>query len=186
MSVDDRPLPERDGPQKFTDKEVLRTQRVNRAFTLRIAGFSYRQIADDLGMDVKDTHVLVKRALSETQDVNRELIAEERKLDLARLDRIINRCWVHAFPQDQSAKPDESAMRTIMRALERRGKILGLEAPQKHQVDLGHLNGQVAIIVEYLTRVIPDESVPKVYEAIEEAMTVIERRDRALGREEVA
>jgi hypothetical protein len=151
-----------------------------------VAGFNYRQIAEDMNVSVSTAHDLVKRELNDTHDVTRERITEERQIQVARLEKIVQRCWSRAFPADAKAKLDYDGIRTMLRAMESKAKLLGLEAPQKHQIDMGHLQGQVALVVEMITRVIPDESVPKVYEAMEEAMTTIAKREQAMSTEEVA
>lgn len=155
-----------------------------RAVSLRVAGFSYRQIATEMGIDLHDAHDLVRRELEDTTDVTRHQIREERQIEFTRLEKIINRCWTKAFPADLKVATDYDAIRTILRAMERKAKLLGLEAPQKHQVDLAHLNNQVGLVVEMIARVIPDDSVPKVYEVVEEAMRIIDSRERALAPEE--
>ena len=45
---------------------------------------------------------------------------------------------------------------------------------------------QIGIVVEMITRVIPDDAVPKVQEALEQAMVVIEHRDKAMNAPEEA
>lgn len=156
------------------------------AWNFRIAGFTYRQIADKIGCSTSTAHDLVKHELFDTTDVMRDQVREGRQIELARVEKMINRCWLSAFPAEPNAKPDYDAIRTILRCSERKAKLLGLEAPQKHQVDMNHLNSQVALVVEMIARVIPDESVPQVYAAVEEAMGTIEKRERAMTVEEVA
>lgn len=167
----------------------LRLERKRRAYGLKLRGFSYRQIGAELGIDVKDAHTLVKEELFDTTDVLREQVREHRQLELDRLESVISRLWVAAFPVDEDGKAgevDHEAVRSLLRAMERKQKLLGLEAPQKHQVDVSHLQSQVGLVVEMIARVIPDDSVPKVYEAMEQAMKVIDSRERSLGSEEVA
>lgn len=167
----------------------VRLERKRRAYGLKLRGFSYRQIGAELGIDVKDAHTLVKEELFDTTDVLREQVREHRQLELDRLESVISRLWVVAFPVGEEGKVgevDHEAVRSLLRAMERKQKLLGLEAPQKHQVDVSHLQSQVGLVVEMIARVIPDDSVPKVYEAVEQAMKIVESRERSLGSEEVA
>lgn len=155
-----------------------------RAVELRITGYTYQEVGDAMGISRQAAHDLVRRELANTVDVTREQVAGERQLEVARTEVMIKKLWPKAFPEDNSI--DYDGVRSILRCMERKQKLLGLEAPQKHTVDMGHLQGQAALMVEMITRVIPDDSVPKVYEAMEAAMILIQKREAVVIPGEVA
>ena len=165
------------------EMDAVSVTRRAEAVNFRVAGFTYRQIGDRMGISGAAAHKLVKKELTDTRDLMREQVAEVRGVNCRRLEMLINRMWVKALPTNANAHLDYEAIRTIIRAIEKQSRLMGAEAPQKHQVDLNHLNSQVGLVVEMIARVIPDDSVPKVYEAMEEAMVVIERRERSLTTE---
>lgn len=89
---------------------------------MRLAGASYQQIADQFGIDVSNAYRTIERALKETRQQPAD---EVRKMELERLDRIMLAHWKRALEGD----PKSSA--TVMSIMERRARMLGLDAPVK-------------------------------------------------------
>ena len=166
------------------EMDAVSVTRRARAVELRITGHTYQDIGGLMGITRQGAHELVRHELSNMVDVTREQIAGERQLEVARIEVMVKKIWPRAFPDDGSI--DYDGVRSLLRCMERKQKLLGLEAPQKHTVDMGHLQGQAALMVEMITRVIPDDSVPKVYEAMEAAMILIQKREAVVIPGEVA
>jgi len=107
--------------------------RERKILELRRAGMSFMQIADELGYrSSSSVGVAFKRALRRTLV---EAGAEElRDVELDRLDRLQQAVW------DRAMDADLPAVSTVLRIMEQRAKMLGLFAPEKHQVEVGPLD----------------------------------------------
>jgi hypothetical protein len=122
-----------------------------RALDYRRRGLSYPQIAAEMGCSLSGAHQSVQRALA---DSAREASEEVRQIEAARLDdymRALNRVLlakhyvvstatgkVALHPETgQPLLDDDPVIRTVMalvRVSERRARLLGLDAPVKHEV----------------------------------------------------
>lgn len=89
------------------------------AVELRIAGLSYRQIAQQMGVARSTAHEKVRRALARWGS---ETVEEYRRLELMRLDQATAAVW----PQVVSRQPDLRATRTFLQIVDRRARLLGL------------------------------------------------------------
>jgi hypothetical protein len=120
-----------------------------RALTLRAAGASYRQIGQELGCSENRALRITQRALDR---LVREPAEQVRQLELARLDQL----WVEAYkvlrrshplvsngrvvvhPTSKQPLEDDgptlSAIHTLLRIMERRARLLGLDAPTQKTV----------------------------------------------------
>jgi hypothetical protein len=100
-----------------------------KALELRRGGATYRQISDALNVSVSTAEKAVKRGL-------RMIVAEPAeavlRLELDRLDG----AWMGLWPRIQKGEP--AAVTAGVRVIERRAKLLGLDAPKELAVDLGH------------------------------------------------
>jgi hypothetical protein len=93
--------------------------REQHALELRRAGLSYQKIADEIGLHNRgDAHKIVKRALGRTLQ---EPAAEIRELEADRLDRLQAAVWTRAL------KGDLGAFDRVLRTMERRARLLGLD-----------------------------------------------------------
>lgn len=102
------------------------------ALRLRRAGVPYADIAKELGYAGRDgAHRAVKAALRKTLQ---EPADELRALELERLDALQMALWPRA------QKGDKVAIDQVLKIMERRAKLLGLDAPAKHE--LGGAGGQ--------------------------------------------
>jgi hypothetical protein len=95
---------------------------------LRRSGASYRQIAAMLQMSVGNAHKLVKRGLNRHLDKCSELANEIRTLELDRLDALQCSIWA------QAEKGRVQAIDRVLKIMERRASLLGLDAPKRHAV----------------------------------------------------
>lgn len=120
------------------------------ALSLRRRGLSYRAIAEKLGVNVrtafKDVNDELKRLAAERDT---DLVAE-REIDLVRIDRILERLdtWIEAG--------SPVSVTAYLKAMERRAKLLGLDAPTKQDI---HIDDWRSELVDLLKagKVSPDE-----------------------------
>jgi hypothetical protein len=107
----------------------------NRALELRLKGLSLRQIAAEL----KVSHQAVKRyldlALAQLiQDQNLKM-DEIRAMELSRLDALMASLWPRAMG-DGDEPPHLGAIAQTLKVMERRAKLLGLDAPTRVQAEV--------------------------------------------------
>lgn len=109
----------------FSARRVTAIQRQQRAVELRRAGYSYREIGKAIGIGTTSAHRLVTRAVVETRKAIAEDVNEMRALELSRLDALLGGLWADA------RRGHLGAIDRVLRIMERRAKLLGLDAPLK-------------------------------------------------------
>lgn len=102
-----------------------------RALTMRLAGETYRQIGEQLGVTTAAAYKMVRRVLDRTRKAADESAAELRQLEQERLDALLLALWKPATQGNQGA------VDRVLRIMERRAKLLGLDAPTKTDVTSG-------------------------------------------------
>lgn len=115
----------------------------DQALQLRQAGASYRAIADKLGVSLGQAHSYVSEALAALAAENRDKTVELRQLELERLDRMMLAIWPLVV------RGDLKSMNTALKIVAQRAKLLGLEAPQQHEVT-GLNGGKIEMEVDVL------------------------------------
>lgn len=113
-----------------TSDEVAIEERRAKAWELRVRGKSYRAIATELGVSqgtiFSDVKALLERTRAETNDT----VDHHRTLQLQRIDRALDALW----PKIENGETE--AMRVLVRLEKRRAELMGLDAPEKHSLDL--------------------------------------------------
>ena len=106
-------------------KRIEAQEKRQRAVQLRKMGWSYGRIASQMDMTKSSVHKAVTKAISETKKyIDRDadlLLAQE----LERLDDIQSFFWMDA------SKGNYRAADRILKVMERRHRLLGLDAPTK-------------------------------------------------------
>jgi hypothetical protein len=97
--------------------------RAAHALALRIAGHSYRAIARALGVNERTAFHDVQDELGRLEPVIKQRAERLRDLETRRLDR----CQVALDPALEDGDP--RAIMASVRVMERRAKLLGLDAP---------------------------------------------------------
>lgn len=108
-------------------KAVARAERDAKALELRKAGSTFQQIADVCGYaNAPRAHEAVTKAI---RAIPREAAVEVRALELERLDRLTLAVW------DAARNGDRGAIDTVLRLMQRRSRLLGLDlnAPLRDQ-----------------------------------------------------
>ena len=97
------------------------------ALDLRLAGASYRQIGDTLGV----SHVQAMRDVSKmVSEYATEPADEVRKAEAARLDKLMLAHWPRAI------QGDVRATTIVLQIMDRRARLLGIDTPQR--IDITH------------------------------------------------
>ena len=128
--------PRNDGLEPVTQKQrdaAERRQAEKRCVQLRLAGATFSEIAEQLGYsDASGAWQLYQRAMDrEIQPMTAQIRDEE----LRRLDRIMSAYWGRALGAGGS-EPSPKAAEVVFKAMDRRAKLLGLDAPVKAQVEV--------------------------------------------------
>lgn len=113
-------------------------ERRSQAIELRKGGYSYREIAKELGCSLTQAWFDVKKVLDDLAAHDRETAAQVRKIEIMRLDTMVRGLW----PNVQSG--DSSSVMAALKVSERRSKLMGLDAPVKNELT-GPDGGPLAI-----------------------------------------
>jgi hypothetical protein len=104
---------------------------------LRRAGLTWQRIAEQVGYaDHSGAYLAYKRALKR---VLQQPAEELRQAEIDRLDRLQLAAWPNAM------KGDNSAIATVLRIMERRAKLMGLDMPVKIAQDVTVWDGGESI-----------------------------------------
>lgn len=115
---------------ELVDKEV-------KVLELRRAGFTWQRIAEQTGYaDHTGAYAAYKRAIKRTQQQPAD---ELREQELDRIDRLQLAIWRNAMGGDTKA------ILTIVRLMERRAKLLGLDMPIKIEQEVTMWDGGESI-----------------------------------------
>lgn len=127
-------------PNTGTRQKVEAAERQAQAMQLKLAGATYEEIATALGYSSKQAAWRsVQRA---REDMLRDPAEELVKQEADRLDRLQRALWTDAI------KGNQGAVDRVLRVMERRAKLLGLDAPLKQEVT--GANGEpTRIVIEY-------------------------------------
>ena len=107
-------------------RAVIAVERRARALQLRKEGASFDDIAAELGMSRSAAHKTVQRGLVELTALAKGEAEGLRALELARLDELQRSIWPEATGGNLPA------MDRLLKIMERRTRLLGLDAPIKH------------------------------------------------------
>jgi hypothetical protein len=115
---------------ELVDKEV-------KVLELRRAGLTWQRIAEETGYsDHSGAYAAYKRAIKRTQQQPAD---ELREQELDRIDRLQLALWPKAM------KGDNASINTIVRLMERRARLLGLDTAIKIQQDITTWTGDDSI-----------------------------------------
>lgn len=113
-------------PRKSTAAE-----RKRQALEFRMAGLTFQQIGDQLKITKQAAHQLVVTALDEVREQIAETAPQVLTMELERLDSL----WRTVYPE--AKRGNLGAVDRSIRIMERRAKLLGLDAPAKSDVTSG-------------------------------------------------
>lgn len=133
------------------DKATV-TANETKAVELRKAGVPYAQIAEHVGYaSPSSAYRAVMRALAQNQS---EEVEELRMIEGARLDRMQQTVWHRAMDGDLPT------IDRVLRIMERRARLFGLDAPQKVAVSTSAVDDQIDALLAELAALppVPDDA----------------------------
>lgn len=104
---------------------AIAAERRIQALELRKRGLGFREIARQLGVSLGQAHGDVQKAMSALADMELKCAEDAHRLDLERIDGLIEGHY------QQAVSGDHRSAAIILRVLERRAKLLGLDAPDR-------------------------------------------------------
>lgn len=122
--------------RKQTQRDYDRAERKRNALELRLAGASYRDIAQALEVSPATALQDCKEALA---DIPAQQADEMRTVELSRLDRLQRAVWPRAI------KGDLQAVDRAIKIIDRRAKLFGLDAPQQVQITANDIDLDAAV-----------------------------------------
>lgn len=120
--------------QKTSPRKISAAEKRKQALELRKAGFTFQQIGDQLGVTRGMAFRYVKDTLDEINEKQIEEAKQIRTLEVERLDRL----WVVSYQQAKNG--NLGAVDRCIKIMERRSKLLGLDAPQKVEQENTNIN----------------------------------------------
>jgi hypothetical protein len=125
-----------------TGQDVLTTEKRVVALKLRASGRTYREIAAEMGQTLSYAYQLVHDGLAEIRTAATEDSDEARAIEVTRLDALTVSLTAKLQRQQREVTapdgvqsfvpdPDEATISALLRVMERRAKLLGLDAPQE-------------------------------------------------------
>jgi len=109
-----------------TDRRTLQGEENRlKALQLRKAGLSYEVIGRQLHCTKQNAYRLVKSALESTRKQCSEETENLRQLEVERLDAMLASLWTPA------SRGDHASIDRVVKLMERRARLLGLDAPAK-------------------------------------------------------
>lgn len=116
--------------QRNTAGALQRAELQAKALELRRAGLGFEAIADRIGVSKSQAHRYVVAGLESARGTIAAQADELRSEQLSRLDALLESTW---FP---ARKGSLGALDRVLKILERRDKLLGLEAPTVSRLTL--------------------------------------------------
>lgn len=112
-------------PESTTSARITEgAERQKQAVALRIAGATFAQIGDRLGVTAQAAHKMVVKALADTAKKTAESAEQLRQMELQRLDALQASLWPDAM------RGDEQKVDRVLKIMAQRAKLLGLNAPE--------------------------------------------------------
>lgn len=116
-------------PRKNISKEQ-RQINIDRAMSLRLENMSYREIAKEMGVAKGTAHRYVRAAVKLLQEKYSEKAEMIVVLEMNKLDKL------EKALQKEARKGDIKASTTILKIMERRARLIGLDAPARTEVKI--------------------------------------------------
>ena len=115
--------------EKGRGGEVATAELDRRISGLRIRGWTYPDIAREVGVSVATAYRAVQRSLALIRAESAENAHEWREMELQRLEVM----WKSLSPRGEDGEWRIDKLDRSLKIMERRAKLLGLDAPEKHQ-----------------------------------------------------
>lgn len=127
-------------------KRIRNLEQSDTALRLRVSGATYEQIAQQLNVTRSRAYAIVSNAIATKEYETKELANEVRAIELERLNEMTLRLR-NAIINEDPTEPQFQAYQTLLKVMERRSKMLGLDASTS--VNLSGINGSPIAIQAY-------------------------------------
>ena len=117
---------------QMSPPKVQAAVRRKEAVDLRLQGMTYREIGQELGVTPTRARQLVAEALAAIEKDTAESAEELRRLELDRLDQLQSGLW------EAAAGGNLKAVGAALKIMERRARLVGLDAPTRTENAHGH------------------------------------------------
>jgi hypothetical protein len=109
-----------------TSKERIgRAKKATQCMRLRISGLTLDQVGEKMGFSGSRAGAIIKQELARLNKTRTETAAQLARLELERLDYLFQAVW------DKAQRGDIAAQKQCLAVMERRAKLLGLDAGDK-------------------------------------------------------
>jgi len=164
------------GKNHTPDNDPQLAERRDKALQLRAAGFSFSKIGKALNITKQAAWKLVMREIRALRAETAEKAADLRHVAHTRTEAMINRLWLKAMPNDPQAPLDLQAMDRMIRLMVFHARLMGYEEPKRLQVDINEMRVQFGVIVDRISKVIPEEAAPRVLKVLDDAIGEMEQK----------
>lgn len=113
-----------DATSPTSHRRTEAAERRKQAMALRIAGASFAQIGERLGVSAQAAHKMIVVSLAEIAKQTAESAEQLRAIELQRLDALQASLWPDAM------RGDEQKVDRVLKIMAQRAKLLGLNAPE--------------------------------------------------------
>lgn len=162
-------------PKITKPSTIGHTERRRQAVDLRRAGLTFEAIGAEMGITSASAFELVKKSLEDFRSDTAEAVEDHRRLELARLERIVEILW----PQVEEGRGD--AVDRVLKVAQRKAALLGLDLKTPEAVNQHlHINASPvyadadpalqAMLLEWAQRArgeLPAPAAPEVIDAEE-------------------
>ena len=112
-------------PHNTRPDNLIAAERALQAMELRKHGFTYDAIGKEIGVTRQRAYQIVKNELEALREECSEIAEDIVKIELERLDIMLVGAWPNA------TTGDVTAIDRVLKIMERRARLLGLDAPAK-------------------------------------------------------
>ena len=112
-------------------RDILLELRSMKMYRMRIQGYTIVEIADELKCAISVVSTTLKRLMDELKALSAQEADAYRAYELTRLDNLFKSL------QPKIEEGDVNAVNSAVRVIERRCKMLGIDAPQEIKIDDG-------------------------------------------------
>jgi len=113
---------------KTSAATIEASERRTEFLNLRIEGKTFAEIGAALGVSPQRAHAVVTEELQKLNAERAEAAAEVTRLELERLDKLLAGVW------EQATAGDGPALDRVLAIMNRRARLLGLDAPRKQEL----------------------------------------------------
>ena len=131
-------------PQKHVDHYKIHiAERSHKAKDMRVLGYTYPQIAEELGVSLQTVRNDIKRY---TEELPREHVEEQRQLQLEQLSLVIRKL------SPRVAKGDYKATDLYLKTLDRISKLTGTDQPAEDRSGEASAREALNAMIEAINR----------------------------------